>query len=156
MDTDHVAEPLDVREGLDATLTLLAHEIADRRATLVRHDEPGLPYVSGSAGDLNQVWANLVDNAVRAAGDGGTVHVTTRAEPGGASVIVEVADDGPGIPDDVLDRIFEPFFTTREVGDGTGLGLDLVRRVVAQHGGDVRVASRPGDTRFVVRLPATR
>jgi signal transduction histidine kinase len=154
MDTDHVAEPIDVREGLDATLTLLAHEIADRRITLVRHEEPGLPRVTGSAGDLNQVWANLVDNALRAVAEGGTIAVTARAEPEAAGVVVEVADDGVGIPEEVAGRVFEPFFTTRGVGEGTGLGLDHVRRVVAQHGGEVRFTSRPGDTRFLVRLPA--
>jgi len=101
--------------------------------------------------ELNQVWMNLVDNALDAVGVGGHVEVTAGAELG--RVVVRVVDDGPGIPEAIRDRIFEPFFTTKGVGEGSGLGLDIVRRLLQRHEGEVEVESRPGRTEFRVRLP---
>jgi signal transduction histidine kinase len=102
--------------------------------------------------ELNQVWTNLLDNAICALGDTGTITVRTRRD--GSCLEVDVADDGPGIPPENLERIFEPFFTTKPVGSGTGLGLDTSRRIVVdRHDGSIRVRSRPGDTVFTVRLP---
>jgi signal transduction histidine kinase len=100
---------------------------------------------------LNQVWANLVDNALDAVGDGGRVMVTARAA--GPKVVVRVTDDGPGIPPDVKSRIFDPFFTTKPVGMGTGLGLDIVKRLVDRNDGSIEVESVPGRTEFRVALP---
>ncbi|CAA9562800.1 MAG: sensor histidine kinase, partial [uncultured Thermomicrobiales bacterium] len=142
--------------GLESTLTILGHRLREGRIAVARNYDPALPRVWAAGGELNQVWTELIDNAVDAIGgfaeDGGWIGVRTALEPG--RVLVEVADDGPGIPPDVLPRIWEPFFTTKGVGAGTGLGLDTVRRtVVERHGGDVRVESRPGETRFQVRLP---
>jgi signal transduction histidine kinase len=100
------------------------------------------------------VWTNLIDNALAAMAGSGTLTITTSADPG--NVLVEIADTGPGIPAENLDRIFEPFFTTKPVGQGTGLGLDICWRiVVTRHHGDLRVQSRPGETRFAVQLPLT-
>jgi signal transduction histidine kinase len=110
-----------------------------------------LPKVPGHAGELNQVWTNLIDNAADAVDGRG--RITIKAFESGDRVAVEVADDGPGIPREVQGRVFEPFFTTKEVGAGTGLGLDTVRRVLTGHGGEVTVESKPGQTRFTVRLP---
>jgi signal transduction histidine kinase len=107
--------------------------------------------VRGFGGELNQVWANLIDNALDAVGDGGRVMVTAR--PAGTTVVVRVTDDGPGIPAEVKSRIFDPFFTTKPVGEGTGLGLDIVRRLVDRNDGAIEVDSEPGRTEFRVALP---
>jgi len=119
---------------------------------LVWEKDPELPEIACYPGDLNQVWTNLIDNAIQAMAGRGTLTVRTATEPD--RVRVEICDDGPGIAPEHLDRIFTPFFTTKPVGQGTGLGLDLARRIVVEkHHGDIRVSSRPGDTRFVVTLP---
>jgi len=105
--------------------------------------------------ELNQVWTNLITNAVDAMGGTGVLRVATRRE--GDDVVVEIGDDGPGIPSDVLERVFEPFFTTKEAGAGTGLGLDITRRIVVdRHGGDIHFESVPGATTARVRLPRHR
>jgi signal transduction histidine kinase len=113
-----------------------------------------LPLVPGNAGELNQVWSNLLENALDAVDESG--HVIVRAERDGPSVVVRVIDDGPGIPPDVEGRIFDPFFTTKPIGQGTGLGLDISRRVVRGHDGQIAVESRPGRTEFRVILPMER
>jgi signal transduction histidine kinase len=110
-----------------------------------------LPRVRGFGGELNQVWGNLVDNALDAVADGGRVTVTGRAENG--KVVVRVTDNGSGIPAEVKSRIFDPFFTTKPVGKGTGLGLDIVRRLVDRNNGLIEVESEPGRTEFRVTLP---
>jgi signal transduction histidine kinase len=112
----------------------------------------GLPEVRGVEGELSQMWHSLIDNAVDAAGPGGTVLVAARGDNG--TVAVEVADDGPGVPEEILDHIFDPFFTTKPVGQGVGLGLELVRRVVDQHRGEIEVSSIPGRTVFRVTFRA--
>ncbi len=105
----------------------------------------------GNAGELNQVWTNLIDNAADAVAEGGEIALRVRHDD--VWVEVEIADDGPGIPDDVRPRIFEPFFTTKEVGEGTGLGLGIANRIVRTHQGHIDVRSRPGETVMCVRLP---
>jgi len=113
-----------------------------------------LPRAHGVGAELNQVWMNLIDNALDAVAVGGHVAVTASEAPG--RVVVRIVDDGPGIPESIRRRIFDPFFTTKEVGKGSGLGLDIVRRLVQQHEGEVDVDSRPGRTEFSVTLPASR
>ena len=152
LDRATVATDVDVREGLASTLAVLAHQVRARRITLREEHAPSLPLVRGVAAELNQVWLNLLDNAIDAAGEGGTVTLRTQAHA--TEVLIDVEDDGPGIPADIVWRVFEPFFTTKPVGEGTGLGLELTRRVVMEHGGDVHVRSEPGRTVFHVRLPA--
>jgi signal transduction histidine kinase len=152
LDRALVTTELDVRQGLTDTLTVMSHALRDRRVTLRQEHAADLPQVRGVTVELNQVWLNLIDNAIDAAGPGGTVTLRTRAHANG--VLIDVEDDGPGISPDLVWRVFEPFFTTKPVGEGTGLGLDLVRRVVMGHGGDVTVQSAPGRTVFQVRLPA--
>jgi signal transduction histidine kinase len=143
---------VDVHAGLDSTLIMLGHKLKKGDVEVVRDYEKNLPHVCGHAGELNQVWTNLLDNAIDAVDGHGRIIVRTASENG--RVLVEVSDDGPGIPEDVKERIFEPFYTTKDVGEGTGLGLDISHRVVvADHKGEIRVLSEPGDTRFQVRLP---
>jgi signal transduction histidine kinase len=143
---------VDVHAGLNSTLIMLSHKLKKGNVEVVCDYENDLPHVCGHAGELNQVWTNLIDNAIDAVDGQGRITVRTTSENG--KVLVEVSDDGPGIPDDVRERIFEPFYTTKDVGKGTGLGLDISYRVVVEdHRGDIRVLSEPGDTRFQVRLP---
>ncbi|HEX5850691.1 MAG TPA: ATP-binding protein, partial [Rubrobacter sp.] len=116
-----------------------------------REYEENLPRVRGNGGELNQVWTNLIDNAADALDGRG--NITLRAYAREGQVMVEVADDGPGIPREAQGQVFEPFYTTREVGARTGLGLNVVRRTVVAHGGSISVRSEPGETRFTVGLP---
>jgi signal transduction histidine kinase len=144
-------QPTDLRAGLDATLVMLGGKIAPGVAVVKDYD-PDLPKVPAYAGELNQVWTNLIVNALDAMAGEGTLTVRTGRD--GDCALVEIADTGPGIPEDLLPRVFEPFFTTKPVGLGTGLGLDVSWRIVVKrHGGDLRVTSSPGDTRFQVLLP---
>jgi signal transduction histidine kinase len=141
-----------VHEGIKSTLAMLAGKLEG--VTVVKDFDRSLPPIPLYAGELNQVWTNLIDNALQAMDGQGTL--TLRTSLDGDHVRVEVGDTGPGIPEGLRQRIFEPFFTTKPVGQGTGLGLDISYRiVVARHGGDLTVESQPGDTRFVVRLPLT-
>jgi signal transduction histidine kinase len=143
----------DVHELLDSTLAMLTGKIGDG-IQVVRDYDRSLPRIPCYPGELNQVWTNLIDNAVTAMNGSGTL--TIRTAPDRERLLVEFADTGPGIPADIQDRIFEPFFTTKPVGQGTGLGLDISYRiVVSRHHGDLRVESVPGDTKFRVWLPLT-
>jgi signal transduction histidine kinase len=144
-------QPTDLRAGLDATLVMLAAKIGPG-ITVVKDYDPELPPVPAYAGELNQVWTNLIVNALDAMAGEGTL--TLRTARDGDCALVEIGDTGPGIPEELRSRVFEPFFTTKPVGQGTGLGLDVSWRIVVKrHGGDLRVTSRPGDTRFQVALP---
>jgi signal transduction histidine kinase len=146
------SKEVDVHAGLNSTLLMLAHKLKKGDVEVVRDFEKNLPRVCGHAGELNQVWTNLIDNAIDAVDGHGSITVRTASENG--RVLVEISDDGPGIPDGARERIFEPFYTTKDVGKGTGLGLDISHRVVVEdHKGDIRVLSEPGDTRFQVLLP---
>jgi signal transduction histidine kinase len=142
---------VDVHDLLDSTLMMLGGKIGPD-ITLVKDYDRGLPPISAYPGELNQVWTNLIDNAVSAMQGQGMLTIRTARDDD--RLLVEFGDTGPGVPDDIQGRIFEPFFTTKPVGQGTGLGLDISWRiVVTRHHGDLRVESVPGDTRFVVRLP---
>src|SRR6185312_2028790 len=152
MDRAASPEPVNLAKGLGDTLAVMAAKARAKSASLTVDVPTDLPRVLGFGGELNQVWANLVDNALDAVPDGGRVTVTARAE--GPKVVVRVADDGPGIPAEVRSRIFDPFFTTKPVGKGTGLGLDIVRRLVDQNDGSIEVDSEPGRTEFRVAVPA--
>jgi signal transduction histidine kinase len=145
-------QDVDVRRGLDDTLTILAHKMPDG-VTVVRDYAPQLPTIHAYGGQLNQVWTNLIDNAVDAVGDRGTIIV--RAEPDGDGVRVQVADDGPGIAEELRGQVFDPFVTTKPPGQGTGLGLSISHQLVTEaHGGRMTVHSELGRTVFDVRLPA--
>jgi signal transduction histidine kinase len=144
---------VDVHEGLDATLVMFGRKLGEGSGVrIVKDYDRTLPTIPAYAAELNQVWTNIVQNALDAMEDAGTLTVRTALD--GERVLVEIGDSGPGIPPDVRQRIFEPFFTTKGVGKGTGLGLDVSYRViVSRHHGDIAVESQPGDTRFQVRLP---
>ena len=145
-------QPVDVREGLESTLVMLGHKLRGAGVTAVREYADDLPRVEGYAGELNQVWTNLVDNAVDAMPEGGTLTVAACARDG--ELVVEVRDTGPGMPPEVAARAFDTFFTTKEVGHGTGLGLDIARRVVVdRHHGDIAIDSSPTGTTMRVVLP---
>ena len=145
-------QSFDIHDGLDATLTMFGHKIGEG-IEIVRDYDRSLPKISAFPGELNQVWTNLIHNAVDAMAGHGTLTVRTRPV-GSDRLMVEVGDTGPGVPDDVRNRVFEPFFTTKEVGKGTGLGLDIAWRiVVGRHDGEIRLESEPGNTRFQVVLP---
>jgi signal transduction histidine kinase len=151
----HVGEPssraeIDLHEGLESTLVMLGHKVRDRNVRIERDLDPTLPRLWANPGELNQVWTNLLDNALDAASS----RVLLRTWHTDDEVVVEVHDDGAGVPPELQSRIWEPFFTTKDVNEGTGLGLDIARRIVVrQHGGDIHLVARPGDTCFQVRLP---
>ena len=144
-------QEVDLRQGLEDTLLMLEHKLR-HGVTVTRDYEPDLPKILVYGSELNQVWTNLIDNAVDAMHGQG--HLTVRMRRDGEFVRIEIMDDGPGIPPALQDRIWEPFFTTKGVGEGTGLGLDIARRIVVRrHHGEMRLHSRPGDTRFEICLP---
>ncbi len=141
---------VDIVKSLETTLVIMNHKL--KQGVTVMRNYQKIPLLVDSFGsELNQVWTNLIDNAIAAMGGKGELRIRTYRED--KCVVVEIADNGAGIPPDVLPHIFEPFFTTKGVGEGTGLGLDTVQRIVKKHRGDVQVSSKPGDTRFQVWLP---
>jgi signal transduction histidine kinase len=151
MDRGELIE-VDVHEGLDSTLTLLKHKLKHTQIEVERDYDSALGRLTVHGAELNQVWTNLLDNAIDALGDSGRITITTRAD--GDCAEIDIADDGPGIPAEIRDRVFDPFFTTKEVGSGTGLGLDTARRIVVErHHGSLTLESRPGRTVFRARLP---
>jgi signal transduction histidine kinase len=151
MDQALVAEPVDLKSSLGNTVVVLNSK-ARTKSVAVTVDVPqGLPRARGFAGELNQIWANLIDNALDAVPDSGRVDVSARMER--QRIVVRVVDNGPGIPPEVRGRMFEPFFTTKAVGKGTGLGLDIVRRLLTHNDADIDVESVPGRTEFRVSLP---
>jgi signal transduction histidine kinase len=152
MDQAVVAEPVDLVQGLENTVTVLRSKAGRKSATVAIDVEPDLPKARGFAGELNQIWLNLIDNALDAIADGGRVDVRVGRERD--RVVVRVIDNGGGIPEQVRDRIFDPFFTTKPFGAGTGLGLDIVRRLVRHNDAEIDVESKPGRTEFRVALPA--
>jgi signal transduction histidine kinase len=142
---------VDLHEGLDTTLTILAHKLKHTTIEVVRNYDSSIPRFLARS-ELNQVWTNLLDNAIYELDGSGTITLTTRLD--GPCAEVEIADDGPGIPPEIRERIFEPFFTTKDVGSGTGLGLDTSRRIVVdRHRGSINVESAPGRTAFRVWRP---
>jgi signal transduction histidine kinase len=141
---------VDVVNSLETTLTILNHKL--KRGVAVQRDYERVPLLVNSFGsELNQVWTNIIDNAIDAMGGKGELRVRTYRQDN--NVVVEIADNGPGISPAIQSHIFEPFFTTKGVGEGTGLGLDTVQRIVRKHRGNIQVSSKPGDTRFQVWLP---
>jgi signal transduction histidine kinase len=146
---------VDLHEGLETTLLILGHKLKHTTIKVTRHYDRALPKLTVRGSELNQVWTNLLDNAIDALGETGTIDITTRQD--GTCAIVEITDDGPGIADAIGDRIFDSFFTTKDVGQGTGLGLATAQRVVVdRHDGSLRFESKPGKTTFRVSLPFTQ
>lgn len=151
MDQAEVAQPIDLARGLDDTIAVLRSKARSKSVSIDVQIDPDLPVVQGFAGELNQVWANLIDNALDAVAEHGRVEI--KACRDGGRVEVRIIDDGAGIPSEIQEHIFDAFFTTKPVGQGTGLGLDIVRRLIVHNDGDIKVESEPGRTEFQVFLP---
>jgi len=151
MDQAAIAEPVNLIQSLGNTVAVLRAKARNKSAAVVIDVEPDLPRVRGFVGELNQIWANLIDNALDAIPDSGRVEVRANRER--QRVVVRIVDNGSGIPAQIRERIFDPFFTTKPVGQGTGLGLDIVRRLVRHNDGEITVESQPGRTEFRVVLP---
>jgi signal transduction histidine kinase len=146
-------QEVDIHEGIESTLTMLGHKL--KNVTLVRAFDRSVPRLMAYGSELNQVWTNLIDNAIHAVNGTGKICVGTSLEDN--QLVVEIVDNGSGIPPEVQSHLFEPFFTTKPVGTGTGLGLIISNRIVAdRHGGEIEFESKPGETRFKVRLPINR
>ena len=151
MDRGELLE-LDIHEGLETTLAVLGHRLKHTSIEVKRNYDKSLPKLTVRGSELNQVWTNLIDNAIDALGDHGTITITTSPEAGGARV--DVSDNGTGIPTEIRDRVFDSFFTTKEVGHGTGLGLATAHRIVVdRHKGTLSLDSGPDGTTFHVWLP---
>jgi signal transduction histidine kinase len=147
-------QDVNIHDGIESTLTMLQHKLKKADITIIREYDSNLPLLNVIGNELNQVWTNLIDNAIDGIGSHGTILIRTKNE-GNAHIFVEIVDSGSrGIPKDVQPRIFEPFFTTKELGKGTGLGLSISHRIIVDtHKGDIRFNSKPGETSFQVRLP---
>jgi signal transduction histidine kinase len=146
-----VPEPVNVVRGLNDTARIMASKARDKKVTVTFDTEPNLPPARAFGGELNQIWMNLIENALDAVPYGGAITIRVRRELD--QIVVNVIDNGHGIPEDIKGRIFDPFFTTKPVGEGTGMGLDIVRRLVFQQNGEVDVQSEPGHTEFRVAIP---
>lgn len=151
MDQATVAEPVNLSGSLANTVAVLNSKARTKSVTVTVDVDPDLPRVRGFAGELNQIWANLIDNALDAVSDSGRVDVTAHRDR--QHIVVRIVDNGPGIPAEIRDRMFEPFFTTKPVGKGTGLGLDIVQRLVIHNDAEIEVDTAPGRTEFRVCLP---
>lgn len=149
---DNLAGPeaVDVETGLRDTIRVVASKAESKGAAITLDVEPDLPRVHATGGELNQVWMNLIDNALTAIPESGSIEVSARRELD--RVVVRVVDDGPGIPPEIESRIFDPFFTTKPPGQGIGLGLEIARRLIRRYQGDIAVESRPGRTELRVSL----
>ncbi len=151
MDRGDLVE-IDLHEGLETTITILGHKLKQTTIEVVRDYDRTLPHLTVRGSELNQVWTNLLDNAIDALGGTGTITISTRAQGGNA--VIEITDDGPGIPPEAQSQVFDAFFTTKDVGQGTGLGLATVYRIVVdRHAGSLTFTSKPGKTTFRVSIP---
>jgi signal transduction histidine kinase len=143
---------VDVHDSIQSTLTILGHKLRQRQISVAKHFDAAQPSIHTTGVAISQVWTNLIDNAIDASPEGGEIEVRTWSEPG--YLVIGIVDHGSGVPEELKAKIFDPFFTTKPVGKGTGLGLEIVQRIVTQSfGGQVQVDSKPGQTQFVVRLP---
>jgi C4-dicarboxylate-specific signal transduction histidine kinase len=153
MDQGHDKQYADIHSGIRNTLTMLHHKIHKGNVEVLEHFDMALPPVKAMIGELNQVWTNLLDNALDAMEGMPKAILEIKTERDKQFVKVSIIDNGPGIPDAIRSQIFDPFFTTKEIGKGTGLGLDVVTRIVKQHQGSIKVNSVPGSTEFLVCFP---
>ncbi|MEI8134134.1 MAG: ATP-binding protein [bacterium] len=151
MDRTTDAQKTNIHTDIDNTLTLLGYKLRDKNITVIREFDPQLPEVDAYIGELNQVWTNIIDNAIDAVERNGTIAVSTHSN--GKDVTIKLVDNGSGIPTDIISRIFDPFFTTKKVGQGTGIGLDVVKRIIDRHHGVIKVDSVPGRTEFNICIP---
>lgn len=155
MDKNVEKKKIDVHEGIENTLTILNHKLKKKQINVKKDFDNDIPKISAYGGELNQVWTNLLDNAIFALGDEGNIGIKTYPNNNGSNTItVEISDDGKGIPKDIQNKIFDPFFTTKEPGEGTGMGLEISHRIIVnQHKGSIDLESKPGNTKFIICLP---
>lgn len=151
MDQTNDLQPTDIHRDIDNTLTLLGYKLREKNITIKKTYCDDLPLVPAYVGELNQVWTNIIDNAIYAMPKNGELIIETSCDPKNARI--KIIDNGGGIPQEIISRIFDPFFTTKKTGEGTGIGLDLVNRVIKHHNGDIKVNSRPGRTEFAICIP---
>jgi signal transduction histidine kinase len=154
MDRSGALHVTDIHKDIEDTLILLGYKIRDKHIKVVKKFCDDMPGVEAYSGELNQVWTNLIDNAIYAVSDAGEIEIETVCDS--KTVTVSVVDNGTGIPKDIVSRVFDPFFTTKKVGEGTGIGLDLVKSVIERHNGDVKVNSVKGRTEFVISFPVAQ
>jgi signal transduction histidine kinase len=154
MDKPGVPEPMDVEQGLRDTIVVLGNKARGKDVAVKIKVDANLPMAHGFGGEMNQVWTNLIDNAIDAAPRGGHVDVSAGCGPNG-TIVVRIVDNGPGVPPEIREKIFDPFFTTKPVGQGTGLGLEIAMKLVLHNSGDLEVESQPGRTEFRVTIPAS-
>jgi signal transduction histidine kinase len=151
MDQTNELQPTDIHRGIEDTLTLLGYKLREKNITVKKVFSENLPEVPAYIGELNQVWTNIIDNAIYALGQNGELTIETTSDAKNAQV--KIIDNGAGIPPEIISRIFDPFFTTKKVGEGTGIGLDLVNRIIKHHNGEIKVNSKPGRTEFIICIP---
>jgi len=151
MDRTNDLQPTNIHQDIENTLTLLGFKLREKNITVDKKFSNNMPDVPAYVGELNQVWTNLIDNAISALNKNGTLTIETSHDDKNATI--SVIDNGTGIPKEIMSRIFDPFFTTKKVGEGTGIGLDIVNRIVKRHNGDIKVTSEPGRTVFSVCIP---
>lgn len=154
MDRTNAKQPTDVHNDIDNTLTLLGYKLRDKKIKVKKSYCNDLAEVPAYVGELNQVWTNIIDNAIYAVDNNGVITIETSCDA--KNVNVKIIDNGPGIPGEIQSRIFDPFFTTKKVGEGTGIGLDLVKRIIGHHNGEIKVHSVPGRTEFLICLPVSQ
>jgi signal transduction histidine kinase len=151
MDQAPDKQPCNIRKGVSSTLTMLNHKLKAKNVQVIVGIPDDLPDINAFVGELNQVWTNLIDNAIDAMQQNGVLEIA--AESAGESARVKIIDNGSGIPEEIQSQVFDPFFTTKSVGEGTGMGLDIVQKIIQNHKGDIRFDSRPGRTEFRITLP---
>jgi len=151
MDQTNDLQPTDIHNDIENTLTLLGYKLREKNITVKKTFCENLPLVPAYIGELNQVWTNIIDNAIYALPKDGKLLIETSCDS--KNVSIKIIDNGTGIPNEILSRIFDPFFTTKKVGEGTGIGLDLVNRVIKHHNGSIKVNSQPGNTEFAICIP---
>jgi signal transduction histidine kinase len=144
----------DIQNDIENTLTLLGYKLREKNIKVVRDFSQDLPQVEAYIGELNQVWTNIIDNAIFALDKEGEICVATSTDK--KNVTVRISDNGAGIPQEIQSRVFDPFFTTKKVGQGTGIGLDLVKRVIKRHNGEIKLRSVPGKTEFTICIPVSQ
>lgn len=151
MDRTNDLVPTNIHKDIENTLTLLGFKIREKDIKVIKNFSDGMPGVPAYVGDINQVWTNLIDNAISALEKNGILTVETSKDD--KNITISIIDNGTGISKEVMPHIFEPFFTTKKVGEGTGMGLDIIKRIIKNHKGEVKVKSEPGRTEFSVCIP---
>jgi signal transduction histidine kinase len=153
MDRTNEKQPTNIHKDIENTLTLLGYKLREKNISVKKTFCDDLAEVHAYVGELNQVWTNIIDNAIYAMNQSGELIIETTCDK--KDVNVKIIDNGIGIPPEIMSRVFDPFFTTKKVGEGTGIGLDLVQRIIKHHNGDIKVHSKPGRTEFLICIPIT-